>query len=90
MIEEVFEKRKNDSKFVEEKGIIVVLGIFMLVLFPNLIGIISLKVATTFVTYENTLINFTAAILAKTILTLNHCRRVAKGSMRYYEQLLYI
>jgi len=76
MIEKVFEKRKNDFRFVKEKGIILVLEIFMLVLFPNLIGIISLKAATTFVTYENTQINCTATILAKKILTLNHCRRV--------------
>ena len=48
----------------------------MLVLFPNLIGIISLEAATTFVTYENTQINSTMTILAKKILTLNHCRRV--------------
>jgi len=63
----MIEKRKNDFRFVKEKGIILVLGIFMLVLFPNLIGIISLKAAITFVT---------ATILAKKILTLNHCRRV--------------
>jgi hypothetical protein len=41
MIEEVFEKRKNDSRFVEEKGRILALGILGLVLFPNLNGIIS-------------------------------------------------
>jgi len=76
MIEKVFEKRKNNSRFVEEKSIILVLGIFMLVLFPNLIGIISLEAATTFVTYENTQINSTTTILTKKILTLNHCRRV--------------
>ena len=63
----MIEKRKNDFRFVKEKGIILVLEIFMLVLFPNLIGIISLKAAITFVT---------ATILAKKILTLNHCRRV--------------
>ena len=41
IIEEVFEKRKNDSRFVEEKGRILALGILGLVLFPNLNGIIS-------------------------------------------------
>jgi len=53
-IEEVFEKRKNDSRFVEENGIILALGIFRLVLFPNLTGIINLKAAATFFAYENT------------------------------------
>lgn len=54
MIEELFKRRKNDSKYVEKKGRIVALGIFELVLFPKLIGIISLEVTTTFVAYKNT------------------------------------
>jgi hypothetical protein len=54
MIEEVFEMKKNDFRFVEENGIIFALEIFGLVLFPNLNRIISLEVATAFVTYENT------------------------------------
>jgi hypothetical protein len=37
-----------------------------------------------------TQINLIVAIQAETILTLNHCKRVGKGSMRCYEQLLYI
>ena len=53
MIEEVFEKRKNDSRF-KENGKILALGIFRFVLFPNLTRIISLEAATTFVSYENT------------------------------------
>ena len=89
MIKQVFKKRKNDSRFVEEKGIILALGIFRLMLFPNLTGIISLVAATCFA-YENTQMNLIAMILVKTILTLNHCKRVGKGSMRCYEQLLYI
>jgi hypothetical protein len=35
MIEEVFERRKNDSRFFEEKGRILALEIFGIVLFPN-------------------------------------------------------
>jgi hypothetical protein len=54
MIKEVFEWRKNDSEFVEEKEKILTLGIFRLVLFPNLTRIISLKAAIAFFTYENT------------------------------------
>ena len=90
MIKEVFEKRKNGFIFIEEKAKILALEIFKLVSFPNLTRIISLKAATIFVTHENDLINPIVAILTKTILTLNHCRRVDKGSMRCCEQLLYI
>jgi hypothetical protein len=35
MIEEVFERRKNDSRFFKEKGRILALEIFGIVLFPN-------------------------------------------------------
>jgi hypothetical protein len=49
IIEDVFEKRKNDSRFIEENGKVLALGIFGLVLVPNLIGIISLEAATTFI-----------------------------------------
>jgi hypothetical protein len=43
MIEEVFEMRKNNSRFAEEKGRILAFGILGLVLFPNLTKIISLE-----------------------------------------------
>ena len=79
MIEEVFKIRTNDSRFVEENGRILALGIFRLVLFPNLIRIICLEVVATFIAYKNTQINLIMMILVKTILTLIH-----------YEQLLYI
>jgi len=42
MIEEVFEMKKNDFRFVEENGRIFALETFGLVLFPNVTGIISL------------------------------------------------
>ena len=54
MIEEVFERRKNDSRFFKEKGRILALEIFGIVLFPNFTWIVSLEVAITFVAYENT------------------------------------
>ena len=41
-------------KFVEEKGKILALGIFMLMLRPNLTKIISLEADAAFITYENT------------------------------------
>jgi len=89
MIEEVFERRKNVSRFIEKKGK-KDSGIFGLVFFPNLTGIISLEAATTFIKNENTQINFIVTILAKTILSLNHCKMVFNGTMRCYEQILYI
>jgi len=36
IIKEVFKKRKNDSRFAKEKGMIFALRISGLVLFPNL------------------------------------------------------
>jgi hypothetical protein len=90
MIEEVFETRKNDSRFIEEKDRILALEIFRLMLFPNLTRTINSEVAAAFVAYENTHINSTIVILAKTILTLSHCKRVSKRSMRCCEYLLYI
>ena len=74
----------------KRKKKILALGIFKLMLFPNLIGIISLEAAATFVAYENTQINLIIVILAETILTINHYRRVGKGSMKCCEQLLCI
>jgi hypothetical protein len=74
---------------LKKKGKTFALGIFRLVLFPNLTRIISLEAAATFITYKNTQIHLTTVILVETI-SLNHCRRVSKGSMRCCEQLLYI
>jgi len=82
MIEEVFERRKNDYRL---KGRILALRIFGLVLFSNLTRIISLEAVAAFVAYENTSINLIEAILAETILTLSRCRRVGNGSMKCYE-----
>ena len=74
---------------VEEERLIA-LGIFGLVLFPSQTGLVSLEAAAAYVDYENTQINPVAAILAETILTLNHCRKAGKGAMRCCTQLLYI
>jgi len=64
MIEEVFERKNNDSRFGEEKGRILAFEIFRLMLFPKLTGIISLEAAATFVAFENTQINPNTTILA--------------------------
>jgi hypothetical protein len=90
MIEDAFKMRKNDSRFVEENGRILALGIFRLVLFPNLTRIICLEVVATFIVYKKTQINLITMILVKTILTLIHYRRFGKGKLIHYEQLLYI
>jgi hypothetical protein len=79
-------KRSQDYK----KKRLIALGIFGIVLFPSQTGVVSLEAAAAYVEYENTQINIVAAILAKTILTLNHCRRIEKGAMRCCTQLLYI
>jgi hypothetical protein len=63
---------------VLEKDKLIVLGIYGLVLFPSLTGVISLEATIAFVEYENTQINLVTVILAKTILTLNHCRKIGK------------
>jgi hypothetical protein len=73
-----------------EKERLIALGMFGLVLFPSQTSVISLDVAAAYVEYENTQIDPMAAILAETILTLNHCRRAGKGAMRCCTQLLYI
>ena len=49
---------------LKKKGRILALGIFRLVLFPNLTRIISIEVIATFIAYENTQINPTAVIVA--------------------------
>jgi hypothetical protein len=79
-----------EKKLGLEKERLIALGIFGLVLFPSQTGLVSLEAAAAYVEYENTQINPVAAILAETILTLNHCRRTGKGAMRCCTQLLYI
>jgi len=73
-----------------EKERLIAFGIFGLVLFPSQTGLVSLEATAAYVEYENTQINPVAAILAETILMLNHCRRTGKGAMRCCTQLLYI
>ena len=83
-------KVELEKKSGSEKERLIGLGIFGLMLFPNKTGVISLDVVVAYVEYENTQVNLVAAILAETILTLNHCRRTKKGAMRCCTQLLYI
>jgi len=82
--------RKSNHRFIKENNRILTLGIFKLLLFPNLNRVISLKAAVTFIKYKNSLINPTVAILAETIPTLNHYRKIGNKALRYCEQLSYI
>jgi hypothetical protein len=79
-----------EKKSGSEKERLIALGIFGLVLFPSQTGVVSLEAAAAYVEYENTQINPVAAIIAKTILALNHYRKTKKGAMRCCTQLLYI
>jgi hypothetical protein len=49
---------------LKKKGKILAFEIFNLVLFPNLTGIIGLEMVASFLSYKNTQINLTMAILA--------------------------
>jgi hypothetical protein len=77
MLEIELEKKSGSNK---ER--LIALDIFGLVLFPNQTGVVSLETAAAYVEYENTQINPVTAILAETILTLNHSRWTEKEVMR--------
>jgi hypothetical protein len=81
---------KLEKKSGLEKERLITLGIFGIELFSSHTGVVSLEAAAAYVEYENTQINPVVAVLAETILTLNHCRRTEKGAMRCCTQLLYI
>jgi len=89
-LEVELEKKKEQYGSMLERDRLIALGIYGLVLFPSLIGVISLEAAAAFVEYENTHVNPTTAILAETFLTLNHFRKKGKGAVRCCTQLLYI
>jgi hypothetical protein len=82
-------KKSNPSAKLEGYRILA-LGIFELILCPSTAGIISLEAANLFVQYEKTKINPSAVILAETFLSLNHCKKTGKGSMRCCVPLLFI
>jgi len=84
------ERKKSEQGSIIKRDKLITLGIFGLVLFPSLTGIISLEVVDVFVEYEDTYTNLVASILVETILTLNHFRRTGKGTMGCCTQLLYL
>jgi hypothetical protein len=79
-----------EKKSGSEKERLIALGIFGPVLFPSQTGVVSLEAVAAYVEYENTQTNLVTTILAETILTPNHCRKIGKGAMRCCMQLLYI
>ena len=89
-LEVELERKKEQYVSMLERDRLIALGIYGLVLFPSLKGVISLEAAAAFVEYENTHVNPTTAILAETLLTLNHFRKTGKGAVRCCTQLLYI
>jgi hypothetical protein len=67
------------------------LRVFGLVLSLYTVEIVSLEAANLFVEYENTKINNpSTVILDETILSLNHFKKIGKGSMRCCVSLLFI
>jgi hypothetical protein len=82
LLEVELKRKTSQHGSMIERDRLVTLGIFGLVLFPSIMGVISLEVATTFVDYENTQINLVAK-LAETILTFNHYRKTRKWAMRF-------
>jgi hypothetical protein len=83
-------KNVEEGKLGDERYRLVAFAIFGLVLFPSKIGVISLEAANVFVEYEYDRINPSSAILAKTMLSLNHCRMHGKGAMRCCSPMLYL
>jgi hypothetical protein len=89
-LEELLIAKKSNPCAKLEVYRILALGIFGLILCPSTAGIISVEATNLFVEYEKTKINPSAAILAETFLSLNHCKRIGKGSMRCCVPLLFI
>jgi len=78
LLEVGLERKNLQHGSLIESDRLVALGIVGPVLFSSLTGVISLEVATVFLEYESTQINPVTAILAETILTLNHSRKTRK------------
>jgi len=90
LLEAELERKKLEHGSMRERDKLIALGIYALVLFPFLTGVMSLEATAAFVEYENTYVNPVTAILAETFLTFNHFRKTGKGAMRCCTQLLYI
>jgi hypothetical protein len=81
LIETKLKANKDGGELREERYQAVASNIFGLVLFPwEDVGIISVKATNAFI-YEQTRNNPTITILAKTFLSLNHCRLHVKGAI---------
>jgi hypothetical protein len=71
-------KNVEEGKLGDERYKLVAFAILGLVLFPYEIGVISLEATNTFMKYECNRINPSVTILAKTMLSINHCRMHGK------------
>ena len=83
-------KNVEEGRLGDERYRLVAFAIFGLVLFPSEIGVISLEAVSVFLEYEHDRINPSSAILAETMLSLNHCKMNGKGAMRCCVPILYL
>ncbi|KAL9334366.1 hypothetical protein Peur_074505 [Populus x canadensis] len=90
VIEARMKKNAEEGKLGDERYKLMAFAIFGLVLFPSEIGVISLEATNVFIEYEHDRINPSSAILAETMLSLNHCRMHGKGAMRCCSLMLYL
>jgi hypothetical protein len=90
-IEARMKKNAKKGKLRDERYRLMAFATFGLVLFPYEIRVLSLEAANAFMEYkQNQMINPYAASLAKTMLSLNHCRMHEKGAMRCCVPMLYL
>jgi hypothetical protein len=90
VIEARMKKNAEEGRLGDERYRLVAFAIFGLVLFPSEIGVISLEAASVFLEYKHDRINPSSAILAETMLSLNHYRMNGKGVMRCCVPMLYL
>jgi hypothetical protein len=77
-LEELLIAKKSNPCAKLEVYKILALGIFGLILCPSTAGIVSVEATNLFDECQKTKINPSAAILAETFLSLNHCKRLEK------------
>jgi hypothetical protein len=83
-------KNIEEGKLGDEQYRLVAFAIFGLVLLLSKIRVISLEAANAFIEYKHDRINPSFAILAETVLSLNHCKIHGKGAMRCCILMLYL
>ena len=90
-IEARMKKNAKKGKLGDERYRLMAFATFGLVLFPYEIRVLSLEAANAFMEYkQNQMINPYVVSLAKTMLSLNHCRLHGKRAMRCCVPMLYL